>query len=55
MMWFDQTGLNVNQFETSLSASVNGAYDRYDGPLCTHAPQISYQATTVDREIFVLK
>ena len=25
MMWFDQTGLNVNWFETGLSASVNGA------------------------------
>ena len=25
-MWFGQTGLNVNRFETGLSASVNGAY-----------------------------
>jgi len=24
MMWFGQTGLNVNRFETGLSASVNG-------------------------------
>ena len=24
MMWFGQTGLNVNRFETDLSASVNG-------------------------------
>jgi len=24
-MWFGQTGLNLNQFETGLSASVNGA------------------------------
>ena len=24
-MWFGQTGLNVNRFETGLSASVNGA------------------------------
>ena len=24
MMWFGQTGLKVNQFETGLSASVNG-------------------------------
>ena len=24
-MWFGQTGLNINRFETSLSASVNGA------------------------------
>jgi len=23
-MWFGQTGLNVNRFETGLSASVNG-------------------------------
>jgi len=26
-MWFGQTGLNVNRFETGLSTSVNGAYD----------------------------
>jgi len=26
-MWFGQTGLNVNQFETCLSASVNTAYN----------------------------
>jgi len=25
MMWFGQTGLNVNRFETSLSDSVNRA------------------------------
>jgi len=25
-MWFRQTGLNVNRFETGLSTSVNGAY-----------------------------
>ena len=24
-MWFGQTGLNINRFETGLSASVNGA------------------------------
>jgi len=24
-VWFGQTGLNVNRFETGLSASVNGA------------------------------
>ena len=23
-MWFGQTGLNINRFETGLSASVNG-------------------------------
>jgi len=27
-MWFGQTGLNANRFETGLSASVNGAYDK---------------------------
>ena len=25
-MWFGQTGLNINRFETGLCASVNGAY-----------------------------
>jgi len=25
MMWFGQTGLKVNRFETGLSTSVNGA------------------------------
>jgi len=24
-VWFGKTGLNVNRFETGLSASVNGA------------------------------
>ena len=27
-MWFGQTGLNVNRFETGLSASVNGALEK---------------------------
>ena len=33
MIWFGQTGLNVNQFETSLSDSVNGAMMLWDESL----------------------
>jgi len=35
-MWFGQTGLNVNRFETGLSASVNGAYHAKDWRFPVH-------------------
>jgi len=52
-MWFGQTSLNVNRFETGLSASVNRAYDKFVlafkliyGNVDIHGYSIKDRATT---------
>ena len=41
-MWFGQNGLNINQFETGLSASVNGGIHSLENTMHTPAPSNTY-------------